>query len=206
MATLTLRGRFTPGTKVHAVRQAGDYPPTAIPRNAEKTATTTKDSETTFKDLTDGAHYWAVAEVDGVVRAVAIYARPDDYAGESGLAATRHAAQQEAAAQAQLAAEAHAEAVKKDPLVNSPALGGPDPVHNVVEGTRSTANIHDPAAGEPSKSKEKDPQPAVRQEDVKGEQRSDTLTGQATPTDAPKAEKPKPKAAKKQATSKKKSK
>lgn len=185
MATLTIRGRFIPGTKVFAVRQRGDHPPTAIPRNAEQVATTNKDSETTFKNLTDGGHYWAVAEIDGAVRAVALYARPDDYAGESGLAATRHASQQEAAAQAQLAAEAHAEAVKKDPLANSPALGGPDESHNVVTGSRSTANIHAQTAGEPSKSKEQEPQPHLRQEDLpKGTaQRSDTLTGQATPKD-----------------------
>lgn len=187
MATAKLSGAFPAGTTVHAVPAVSDLPPDRLPRNAEKKAKTDKNSVTKFTGLQDHVNYWLVAEVDGAVRARRYYARPDDYAGEQGLAATRHATQLENQAQAEAQAKAYEEAVKSDPLANSPAPGKADEQHNVITGARSTENFVSKTAGEAvlSGSQEKEPQPHLRQEDTpKGTvQRSDTITGQATPKD-----------------------
>lgn len=203
-AQITLRGRFPAGESVRLVRRVSD---SYTEGPAVKRAKVSKDSVLEFKGLEHLSKWWAVAEIDGQVRAVAVTAKDPALLGDAGLAATRAATAAQFRGQAQAQADQARKAAEKDPLAASPALGGPDPTRQIVTGPRGSGNARAQQDGpvkltrpdgtadstfsgfmsaKPSDAVPGEPQPHPRQEDAgDAAQRSNTLTGQATPVAEP---------------------
>lgn len=193
--SIKLNGRFPAGTKVGLVPRVSDSYSGGPVHTSSKVS---KESTVEFSGLEPFSQWWAVAKVDGVTRAVAVTAKPSRVA-HPDLAASRHATQEQLR-QSQAAAAAQAEkAREKDPLAGSPALGGPDSSRQVVRGARGSGSarvrLEDPAgvaepqefageaAGQPTEGAADPRHP--RQEDASEvPQRSNTLTGEATPIEA----------------------
>lgn len=195
---VTIRGRFESGEKVYLV-PGGDEFRGASKDDAVKTATTTKAGETSFSGLVAGHRFFAVAfdgdqpvrwalvtakEPVSDARAAAAQPLPSAAPGHN----TSHVVHTGARGTAQ-AAVVRGEEVEKAPVTDTTAepigAGGAATVEgNAIEGVR----VFDPAVGQPTPKSAQvlNPSPAPRQEDAKGPQMSDTLTGEATPID-PKA-------------------
>lgn len=177
-AGVRLRGRFAPGTKVQLVPAAGDT--FAVGGPVHKEATVDKNGEVSFDGLEEGSRWFVAGEVDGRIRSAAVTAKDQS--------------------QQQKAAPAWEAGKFNQQLISQPQT-------EVIEGPRGTAAIRDMMTGQISEfagvsvgkpqdlpKGEVEPQPHLRQEDVgdKVQQRSATLTGQATPVD-PEEVQPKPK-------------
>ena len=171
-AAVHLSGRFPAGTRVGLYNRAGDFPTAASLGEEVKTAKVKDDSTVSFDGLPEGETYWVAAEIDGELRTAAVTAKaqPDPKARQERPAGAE-------------AAQTRAEGSTRQ----------------IVTGARGTANTRvrghqQPSVpfaydrvGKPTPSEEKDPFPVPhpRTEDTtKGTpQRSDTFTGEATPTD-----------------------
>lgn len=167
MATVVLRGKFPAGSQV------GLYPrhPGAlqfVPGNAKalKQTKTDEGSETKFDGLEDGT-YFAAAEVDGHWRAVFVTAKPARRGAAKGA---------------------------PRPTTFDPTLVSQTHDVDQADKGKPVTPFHDPKVGKPVPEDQRDaqiPERHLPQEDFTDvPQRSNTITGHATPVVDENAEKP----------------
>jgi hypothetical protein len=164
MASVTLTGGYPKGTKAEARLRASDsFVPGAA---AAAKASADEKGQITLKGLDNGVLYYVT--VEGVAGVRTVQAKGPEFDEDANLHRTgpeatirRWQADREAQAAARIKAE------KTDPLVASPAPG-----RNVVD---NRPDKRSPSVGEP--------QPAPKQQEISGPQRSDTPDGTATPKD-----------------------
>jgi hypothetical protein len=166
--SVTLRGRFTPGTKVGLYARTGDFFNADTARTLD-VGTVGKDGDVSFTGLEPGQRLWIAGQLGDETRAVAMTAksqtdrvRLSDGEIRKRLAQTR-------------------------PAETTATIMGPrTTASGRVLGPISNAPFADERVGKPTpkEAQEPRPAPAPRQEDMREvEQRSATLTGQATPKD-----------------------
>lgn len=165
---VTLRGRFAPRTKVTLHARHGDVynPDTAGP--ILDRGTVNKDGEIQFTGLDLGHRYWIAGDVDDIPRGVAMTAKPQN----ETVAKLSEAEVTERLAQTRPAVDDRTERI----------TGARNSV-TARATSRSGQPFAHPQVGKPTPKGDlpDEPNPHARQEDVKGPQRSDTITGQATP-------------------------
>jgi hypothetical protein len=131
---VTLRGRFPEDTKVRLIPRATDHWIPGRPTVPQQATATTKGGETVFKNVPTGP-YWVVGEVDGSEVSVMVTAKPADYETQHpDLRKRAHLAEVDRIANVDAKTKLVKEAVKKDPLANSPAPGRTMPSNNPVHG------------------------------------------------------------------------
>jgi hypothetical protein len=189
---VTVRGTFVPGTKVKLFERGSEITFSAgVAGDSVKSATTSKNGETEFKDVPLGT-YWAVGEVETQ--------RPSPNAGTAGMVDVEETRTVAVTVKDRQRADGREPLRRRETKLTS-AAPGRDTSHDVVTGARGSESagptrITDPetgasstfahnSVGVPSDDVPDEPQPHLRQEDVDDGivQRSATLTGQATPKD-----------------------
>lgn len=166
-ASVHLRGRFSPGTKVGLYERYGDV---FRGGRALKSATVDKNGEVEFKGLEEAARFWIAGEVDGDERAVAMTAKGDDATKRLTGAQVRDRLAQ----------------TRPNPQRREIVTGA-----RTTSNTRVTGARGEPFADErvgkptPKDEREDEPQPYPRIEDMpKGTPlRSHTITGSAHPVE-----------------------
>jgi hypothetical protein len=164
MPTIELPGRFPPGAKVQVHLRASDSysPGSAVVAQGQVGADTSL--KLSSQKLVVGAQYW-VSDGD---RTLSVQVKDDSFNEDAtlhrvGPEATARRLQADREAQA----EARAKAEKTDPLAASPAPGRNETDNSPAKKTPSVA----------------EPQPAPKQQEISGPQRSDTPDGTAVPKD-----------------------
>jgi hypothetical protein len=137
---VTLRGRFSEGSKVRLIPRTTDHWIPGATERPEQATATTKDGETVFKNVPTGP-YWVVGEVDGAEVSVMVTAKPAGYETEHpDLRKRAHLAEIDRVRNVDAKTRLVKEAAKKDPLANSPAPGRTMPSRNPLHGARTTVD------------------------------------------------------------------